>query len=218
MYIQRLSFFPILKDTEYQIISSSDFFLLAFSLSLSLLLDRDLVEIIFRLLRWLATNSVILFRDETPAAAVLDFQKALVTVCHTVGAANRIVIRRADFLAAAKQESLDASLHRYHVHVFPAIVPLHLAFVAIELVIGAANKLTFPAADLVAQRGGATMLRRNLNHPLAASLASQMAERPINVAVASTNWFLGYFGAIFGALFGLLQGRALANVSRLDAL
>lgn len=62
----------------------------------------------------------------------------------------------------------------------PAIVPLHLALVAIELVIGAANKLTFPATDLVAERGGATMLRRNLNHPLAASLALQMAEGPIN--------------------------------------
>jgi len=62
----------------------------------------------------------------------------------------------------------------------PAIVPLHLALVAIELVIGAANKLTFPAADLVAERGGATMLRRNLNHPLAASLPPQMAKGPIN--------------------------------------
>lgn len=62
----------------------------------------------------------------------------------------------------------------------PAIVPLHFALVAIELVIGAANKLTFPAADLVAERGGATMLRRNLNHPLAASLPPQMAKGSIN--------------------------------------
>lgn len=60
----------------------------------------------------------------------------------------------------------------------PAIVPLHLAFVTIELVIGAANKLTFPAANLIAKRGGATVLCRNLNHPLAASLTLQMTERP----------------------------------------
>lgn len=60
----------------------------------------------------------------------------------------------------------------------PAIVPLHLALVTIKLVIGAANKLTFPAANLVAECGGATVLRRNLNHPLAASLTLQMAEGP----------------------------------------
>lgn len=60
----------------------------------------------------------------------------------------------------------------------PAIVPLHLALVAIELVVGAANKLTLPAAYLVTERGGATMLCRNLNHPLAAGLALQMAEGP----------------------------------------
>ncbi|EZA51101.1 hypothetical protein X777_10389, partial [Ooceraea biroi] len=60
----------------------------------------------------------------------------------------------------------------------PAIVPLHLALVAIELVVGAANKLTLPAADLVTECGGATMLCRNLNYPLAASLTLQMAERP----------------------------------------
>lgn len=177
-----------------------------------------LIEIIFRLLRRLAAHSVILFRDETPATAILDLQEALVAIRHAIGAAYGIVIRRTDLLTAAKQEALDASLHRHHVHVFPAIVPLHLALVAIELIIGAANKLTFPAADLVAERGGATMLRRNLNHPLAASLPPQMAKGPINVAIASTNWFLGYLGAIFGALFGLLQGRALPNVSQLDTL
>jgi len=60
----------------------------------------------------------------------------------------------------------------------PAIVPLHLALVAIELVVGAADKLTLPAAYLVTERGGATVLRRDLNHPLAASLTLQMAEGP----------------------------------------
>lgn len=60
----------------------------------------------------------------------------------------------------------------------PAIVPFHLALIAIKLVIGAANKLTFPTANLVAKRGGATVLCRNLNHPLAASLTLQMAEGP----------------------------------------
>lgn len=80
-----------------------------------------LIEIILRLLRRLAAYSVILFRDETPATAILDLQEALVAIRHAVGAANGIVIRRTDFLAAAKQETLDASLHRYHVHVFPRV-------------------------------------------------------------------------------------------------
>lgn len=62
---------------------------------------------------------MILFRDETPAAAILDFQEALVAIRHAVGAANGIVIRRTDFLTATKQETLHASLHRYYVHVFP---------------------------------------------------------------------------------------------------
>lgn len=60
----------------------------------------------------------------------------------------------------------------------PAIVPLHLALVAIKLVVGTANKLTLPAADLVAERGGATMLRRHLNHSLPAGLTLQMAKGP----------------------------------------
>lgn len=58
----------------------------------------------------------------------------------------------------------------------PAIVSLHLALVAIELVVGTANKLTLPAADLVAERGGATMLCRHLNHSLPAGLTPQMAK------------------------------------------
>lgn len=223
MNVQQNCRFPILRNTS-QIFSRAIFFSSLFPVFFFFLSHRaalarsTLIEIIFRLLRRLAAHSVIFLRHETPATTILDLQEALVAVRHAVGAAHGIVIRRTDLLTAAEQEALDASLHGYHVHVFPAIVPLHFALVAIELVIGAANKLTFPAADLVAERGGATMLRRNLNHPLAASLPPQMAEGPINVAVASTNWFLGYIGAILGALFGLLQGRAFTNVSQLDTL
>lgn len=60
--------------------------------------------------------------------------------------------------------------------VLPAIVPLHLALIAIELVIGSADKLTFPSANLVTKCSSATMLRRNLNYPLAAGLVPQIAE------------------------------------------
>lgn len=115
--------FPILKNTS-QIISSSDFFPRFFSLFFFFALVSSrapsvLIEIIFRLLRRLTAHSVILFRDETPATAVLDLQETLVAVRHPIGAAYGIVIRRTDLLAAAKQEALDASLHRHHVHVFP---------------------------------------------------------------------------------------------------
>lgn len=88
----------------------------------------SLIEIIFRLLRRLSAHSVILFRDETPAAAVFDLQEALVAVRHAVGAANRVVIRRTDLLAAAKQETLNTPLHRYHVYVFPGIKMFFLCF------------------------------------------------------------------------------------------
>lgn len=58
----------------------------------------------------------------------------------------------------------------------PAVVPLHLALVTIKLVVGTANKLALSAADLVAKRGRRTMLRWNLNYPLTACLAPQMAK------------------------------------------
>lgn len=77
------------------------------------------VEIILRLLRRLTAHAVVFLRDETPAAAVLDLQEALIAVRHAVGAAHGIVVRRADLLAAAEQETLDASLHGHDVHVFP---------------------------------------------------------------------------------------------------
>jgi len=64
---------------------------------------------------------VILFRHETPAAAILNLQEALVAVRHAVRAANGVVIGRADLLAAAEQETLDAPLHGHHVHVFPVM-------------------------------------------------------------------------------------------------
>lgn len=64
---------------------------------------------------------MILLRDETSAAAVLDLQETLVAVRHPVGAANRIIIRRTDLLAAAEKKSLDASLHRHHVNMFTGI-------------------------------------------------------------------------------------------------
>lgn len=166
----------------------------------------------------MSAQSLILLRNQASTATVLDLQEAFVAVGHSVRAANGIVVGRADLLTATEQETLNASLHGHHVHVFPAIVPLHLALVAIELVVGTANKLALSAADLVAKRGGATMLRWNLNHPLTACLAPQMAKGPVNVPVASTNWFLGYLAAVFGAVFGLLQGRALSYVSQLNAL
>lgn len=113
--------FPILKNTSQifsRVIFSSLF--LSFFLSYRAALARStLIEIIFRLLRRLAAHSVIFFRHETPATAILDLQEALVAIRHAVGAAYGIVIRRTDFLTAAEQEALDASLHRYHVHVFP---------------------------------------------------------------------------------------------------
>lgn len=161
---------------------------------------------------------MVLFRNQTSTAAVLDFQETFVAVGLAVGAANRIVVGRADLLAATEQEALYASLHRNHVDVFPAIVSLHLALVAIELVVGTANKLTFSAADLVAKRGRRAMLSWNLNHPLTACLAPQMAKRSVNVPVASTNWFLGHLATVFGALFNFPQGRALADVSQLNTL
>lgn len=156
--------------------------------------------------------------DEASTAAVLNLEEALIAVGHAVGAANGIVIRRTDLLTAAEEETLHASFHRYNVHMFPAIVPLHLTLITIELVVGTANKLALPAADLVAKRSRATVLCRNLNHPLTACLASQMAKGPVNIAVASTNWFVERVAAVFGAVFGLLQGRALADVRQLDAL
>lgn len=64
---------------------------------------------------------MVLLRDETPATTVFDLQEAFVAVRHAVGAANRVVIRRTDLLAAAKQETLDTPLHRYHVYMFPGI-------------------------------------------------------------------------------------------------
>lgn len=52
-------------------------------------------------------------------AAVFNFQKTFIAVGHAVGATNRIVVRWTDLLAATEQETLHASLHGHHVHVFP---------------------------------------------------------------------------------------------------
>lgn len=41
--------------------------------------------------------------------------------------------------------------------------------------------------------------------------------KPIDVAIAAANWFLGHVVAVLRAVFGLLQGRTLAHVSQLDA-
>ena len=151
-------------------------------------------------------------------ATVFNFQKTFIAVGHAVGTANRIVVGWTDLLAATEQETLHAPLHGHHVHVFPAIVPLHFAFVTIKLVVGTTNKLPLSTTDLVAERSSATMLCWNLNYPLTACLTLQMAKGSVNVAIASTNWFLRYLAAIFGALFGLLQGRALSDVSQLNTL
>lgn len=58
----------------------------------------------------------------------------------------------------------------------PAIVPLHFAFVTIELVVGTTNKLPLSTTYLVAEGSSATMLCWNLNYPLTACLTLQMAK------------------------------------------
>lgn len=65
---------------------------------------------------------MIFFRDEASATAVFYFQEALVAIGHSVGATNWIVIWWTDFLTATEQETLNASFHWYHVHVFPGTV------------------------------------------------------------------------------------------------
>lgn len=65
-----------------------------------------LVEIIFWLLGWLATNPVISLRDEASTATVFNFEKALVAVGHVVGATNGIEVGWANLLASTERKSL----------------------------------------------------------------------------------------------------------------
>lgn len=62
-------------------------------------------------------------------------------------------------------------------HHLPAIVPFHLALVAVDLIVGTANELSLLAANSIALGGGATMLGGHLNDPLPASLEPQMTQR-----------------------------------------
>lgn len=64
---------------------------------------------------------IIVQGSYTPGPAVLHFQEALVGVGLVIGAANGVVLGRADACAAGVLEARQAPFQWYHEHVFTVI-------------------------------------------------------------------------------------------------
>lgn len=61
-----------------------------------------LIQIVLRFFSWLTAYAMILLRDYASTATVFDFQKTFIAVSHTIGTANRVIIRWANFLTTTE--------------------------------------------------------------------------------------------------------------------
>lgn len=69
----------------------------------------------------LSARAHVFHGDQRPRPTIFDFQEAGVAVGHVVRATNWVVVGRAYLLTASEEKAGDASFHRYHKDVLPAI-------------------------------------------------------------------------------------------------
>lgn len=141
-------------------------------------------------------------------AAFLDAEEAFVGVGFCVAAADRFELLRADFGASLECERGQTAFHRHNEHVFAAVLFPHMAFAAIQFVVGAADERWRLLITIgVAMSGRSTILQRHGHHTRAARLLLQLALCAINVAIRTAD---GAVFIVFGrALVGALEHRRL---------